>query len=440
MLKDISDQSYQPRRPSNQSEASGQQRGGYKGGRGGYPGTRGGFRGVKNGHVNNRVQFASNIPKVWECIFCSVDTHRTVDCRNLKKASNQFFANRRQDGPSYYSSQPNYNQQRGHSSSYVASEENNNSSPTSEETNKQEGHQDDAYAASHCYKDRDVFDWFTDSGATQHMTDQPQMIGDYEAIKPGIWSVSGIGGTNLPVLGKGSVTVIAEIDGREHDFVIGDVLHVDQLGINLFSIGAATEKGMRGSFVGNKCLFYYNNKLVLTGERAARTMYYLNIIIRSKLHDYAHTARPAEPLAKWHQRLGHADSNNIWRMFTENIVDGLEVLKGTHQEICSGCAKGKMHRLPFKSSTTPKADRIGGRIHSDVCGPMPYVSLGGARFFIIFKDEFSGYFIVNFLKHKSEAFGHLQAVYAFLKNQTGNTIKILRTDNGTEYVNNATSR
>ena len=170
------------------------------------------------------------------------------------------------------------------------------------------------------------------------MTDQPQLIVDYEAVKPGTWSVSGIGGTNLPVLGKGKVAVVADIEGQQHDLVIADVLHVDKLGINLFSIGAATENGMRGSFVGNKCLFYYNDRLVLTGERAARTMYYLNI--RSKVHDYAHTARPTEQLAKWHQRLGHADSKNIWRMFTENLVDGMEVMKEKHQEVCSGCAKG----------------------------------------------------------------------------------------------------
>ena len=276
---------------------------------------------------------------MWECIFCSLDAHRTIDCRNLKKASNQFFANRRQDGQSYYSTPPNNNQQGGQSFSYVATEHNDFPSANSEDTYQQEDHQDDmSYAASHCYKERDVFDWFADSGATQHMTDQPQLIVDYEAVKPGTWSVSGIGGTNLPVLGKGKVAVVADIEGQQHDLVIADVLHVDKLGINLFSIGAATENGMRGSFVGNKCLFYYNDRLVLTGERAARTMYYLNI--RSKVHDYAHTTRPTEPLAKWHQRLGHADSKNIWRMFTENLVDGMEVMKEKHQEVCSGCAKG----------------------------------------------------------------------------------------------------
>ncbi len=56
--------------------------------------------------------------------------------------------------------------------------------------------------------------------------------------------MSGVGGTNLlPVLGKGRIAVIAKIKDRaEHKFVIGDVLYVDKLEANLFSIGAVTGK------------------------------------------------------------------------------------------------------------------------------------------------------------------------------------------------------
>ena len=105
-----------------------------------------------------------------ECIFCSLEKPRTVDCRNLRKASNQFFSNR-QDGQSYYSPRTKKNnQQKGQSSSFVATEQNDNSAPISEDVNQQDDPKDDvSYATAHCYKDRDVFDWFSDSGATQHI-------------------------------------------------------------------------------------------------------------------------------------------------------------------------------------------------------------------------------------------------------------------------------
>ncbi len=57
--------------------------------------------------------------------------------------------------------------------SYVASQ--NQQEDTSydvPEQNQQEEQKDDSYAASQCFASRSLFDWFADSGATQHMTDQ----------------------------------------------------------------------------------------------------------------------------------------------------------------------------------------------------------------------------------------------------------------------------
>jgi hypothetical protein len=45
-----------------------------------------------------------------------------------------------------------------------------------------------------------------------HVQDKIFYLGmDYETIKPGTWSVSGIGGTNLSVHGRGNVPIITEV-------------------------------------------------------------------------------------------------------------------------------------------------------------------------------------------------------------------------------------
>ena len=46
---------------------------------------------------------------------------------------------------------------------------------------------------------------------------------------------------------------------------------------------------------------------------------------------------------------------------------------------------------------------MGELIHSDVYGPMLEVSIGGARYFCTFKDDFSHYGRVYFLRDKNEA-------------------------------------
>ena len=70
---------------------------------------------------------------------------------------------------------------------------------------------DSGYPASACFVARSVFDWFADSGATSHMTDQLSLLMDYQPVEPGTWMVTGIGGTSLPVYGQGNVTVITEV-------------------------------------------------------------------------------------------------------------------------------------------------------------------------------------------------------------------------------------
>jgi transposase InsO family protein len=58
------------------------------------------------------------------------------------------------------------------------------------------------------------------------------------------------------------------------------------------------------------------------------------------------------------------------------------------------------------------------------------------RFVLIFVDDFSRFTWIYFLRKKSEVFQHLKDFKALVESQSGKKIKVLRTDNGGEYVNN----
>ena len=72
------------------------------------------------------------------------------------------------------------------------------------------------------------------------------------------------------------------------------------------------------------------------------------------------------------------------------------------------------------------------RVYSDVIGPVSPLSIDGNRYAISFIDEFSGYAVLTFMKYKTKA---LQTFKEYVA-QDGRP-KILRTDNGTEYINKA---
>ena len=55
---------------------------------------------------------------------------------------------------------------------------------------------------------------------------------------------------------------------------------------------------------------------------------------------------------------------------------------------CEGCAIGKQYRMPFHKSEN-RAKALGELDHTDLWGPMQEVSHGGARYMLLFRDDFS---------------------------------------------------
>ena len=77
---------------------------------------------------------------------------------------------------------------------------------------------------------------------------------------------------------------------------------------------------------------------------------------------------------------------------------------------------GKMQRSHFPNTGT-RATSIGDLIHTDAFGPMEIMSLGKARYFVLFKDDFSGWCFT-----------------AALQTQHKCIARTLRSENGGEYV------
>ena len=76
-------------------------------------------------------------------------------------------------------------------------------------------------------------------------------------------------------------------------------------------------------------------------------------------------------------------------------------------------------------------------VHSDLGGPMSEPSRGGALYFGTFTDDFSRWTDVVFLQKKSDLLSEYKKWLTKAQLHTGTKIKILRSDNGGEYVSNA---
>jgi transposase InsO family protein len=75
-------------------------------------------------------------------------------------------------------------------------------------------------------------------------------------------------------------------------------------------------------------------------------------------------------------------------------------------------------------------------IHSNVCGPMPSISLSGYVYYVSFIDDFSRKTWVYSLKSKDEVLKKFKEFKVLLENLFEREIKILKSDNGGEYTSN----
>ena len=107
------------------------------------------------------------------------------------------------------------------------------------------------------------------------------------------------------------------------------------------------------------------------------------------------------------------------------VVTGLPDLKIDHAGTCKGCASGKNIKNPFLKSETKTKGTL-ELIHSDVCGPMPSISLSGYEYYVTFTDGHSRKTWIYFLKKKSEVFGKFKKFKALIENHSKRTIKTPR--------------
>ena len=103
---------------------------------------------------------------------------------------------------------------------------------------------------------------------------------------------------------------------------------------------------------------------------------------------------------------------------------------------CGTCVHGKMHRLPRYHKKEHKEDQrydVGECFCTDLWGPM-LVSLGGSNYFMLVKDWISMYLFVYFLKDKTETVTYSKNLYQHIKVSVNKSVKMVRTNNGLEFI------
>jgi hypothetical protein len=222
------------------------------------------------------------------------------------------------------------------------------------------------------------------------------------------------------------------------------VLHVPRIGRNLFSVWKAALLNINTVHSKNGCKLIQNGETLIEGTMEG-TMYKLLMHIVTPIHG-AYVANSfgtetkkasTQSIDIWHRRLCHVN-HTIKKMAAEAMVDGLILSNTSHSSFCTSCAYGKIQRKPFPwKDHRQRSAQLGDLTHSDVCGPMSVPTVGGALYFVLFKDDHSGFRVVHCIKKKSDVLSYLKKYAVQLKRETGQTMKVLRSYRGSEFNNAA---
>nr|AAL58228.1 putative gag-pol polyprotein [Oryza sativa Japonica Group]ABF96256.1 retrotransposon protein, putative, unclassified [Oryza sativa Japonica Group] len=118
---------------------------------------------------------------------------------------------------------------------------------------------------------------------------------------------------------------------------------------------------------------------------------------------------------------------------TKGMVQGLPFIT-LKSDPCEGCVFGKQIRASFPHSRAWRASAPLELVHTDIVGKVPTISEGGNWYFITFIDDYTRMIWVYFLKEKSAALEIFKKFKAMVENQSNRKIKVLRSDQGGEYI------
>ncbi|GFR24434.1 retrovirus-related Pol polyprotein from transposon TNT 1-94 [Trichonephila clavata] len=273
--------------------------------------------------------------------------------------------------------------------------------------------------------------WIADSGASAHMTKHKNYFVDFTKFvspKPVY-----VGNSDAIVAyGHGTVNIEIKVNSKWEKHHLTEVWYVPDISRNLFSISQTLKRGFKFQASKDECSLLRDGRVRLKGVRTVHGLYALEIrVLYPKVCVAAEVcvASADQSLQLWHERLCHQNKAHVKDILRKYQIKG----DAKDSQICDGCCYGKQSRGPF-GTRKQRATTPGELINIGVCGPMQQQSLGGAKYYVCFKDDFTKYRRVFFMQSKNEVSKCLETFLNEAKN-TGHMIKEVLSDSGGKVIN-----
>lgn len=277
--------------------------------------------------------------------------------------------------------------------------------------------------------------WILDSGCTDHIINNDRYFENSKTLKNPV-NVH-LGDNRIVKATKiGNVVCYFDASGKKNKVNIKNVFFVKDMHSNLISYSKITDNNKTVSERNtSKIIDKFGNLTAIAFK--INNLYYIkgNLKYENKFVNIANKQVDNMSLKeKWHRILGHVNFKYLEILIKNKLLNGMPREIENEFMKCKTCIESKMHNVPFKNNRS-KAQEILEIVHTDVCGPFSTTGFKGEKYFISFIDDYSKIARVYVMKSKSEVFDCVIEYINEVENLTGKRVKILRCDNGKEYLN-----
>ena len=250
----------------------------------------------------------------------------------------------------------------------------------------------------------EAHEWIIDSGASKYMCHDEQLCLD-KLRRSSVPHVTVANKTKAPVYTEGEVLLeVMNTDGNSNS----------SSSSNLLSMSAIAKKGLKVVFqsdiyeVLSKC-----NKVVLQGRLSSNNIYKVSLckpIETNYVQDAAKVkgfkCTCQDHITVWHRRLAHLNPVYL-NQLKNDAATGISLID-SNMSHCQTCTMSKLAKQPFRLNRKCASKQL-DLVHTDVC-QMDVASIGQAKYFVTFLDNYSRKVFVYFIKQKMRCLKYLNAL------------------------------
>jgi hypothetical protein len=269
-----------------------------------------------------------------------------------------------------------------------------------------------------------IFDsWVVDSGTSFHATSHRKHFLDY--VQGDFGQVHLGDDAPCKIVGMGKVK-IKQCNGNQ--WLLKEVIHVPYLRKNLISTGKLASEGCVSIFTDKIWKVIEGSLVIEKGEKVC-TLY----LCTGNTDSSISLVSTGVDTTLWHNRIGHMSEKGMQILHKRNVLPDL---KQIDLEFCEHCVYGKHKRVRFlRVEKENKNERL-ELVNTDVWVLAQVSSLGVSLYYVTFIDDATRKTWVYCIRKKSDVFDTFKKWKALVGNETGKSLKCLRSDNGGEYCSN----